>query len=105
LNSTDVIRVLGDILVQIVAGAPLRRRAVLRAQVYNRLVDHMESIREGREPVLYSARDAAPGVAEIQPSAFLSQRGGFDFTLLRRLRRKGLAAPPDRWFAAVVLAR
>ena len=77
LNSTDVIRVLAAILVQIVAGAPLRQRAVLRAKVYNRLVDHMESIREGREPVLYSAGDAAPGVGEIQPLAFLSQRGAF----------------------------
>ena len=77
LNSNDVIRVLGAILVQIVAGAPLRRRAFLRAQVYNRLLDHVESIREGREPVLYSAGDAAPGVGEIQPSVSLSLRGDF----------------------------
>ena len=75
LNSNDVIRVLGTILVQIVAGAPLR--AFLRAQVYHRLLGHMESIREGREPVLYSAGDAAPGVGEIQPSVSLSLRGDF----------------------------
>ena len=78
LNSTDVIRVLAAILVQIVAGASLRRRAFLRAQIYNRLVDHMESIREGREPVLHSAGDAAPDLVEtIRPSAFFSQRGAF----------------------------
>src|SRR5215471_1902601 len=65
LNTTDVIRVLATILIQ-VAGAPRRQRAVLRAQVYNRLVDYMESIREGRQPVLYSAGDAALDVGEIQ---------------------------------------
>ena len=77
LNSTDVIRVLAAILVQIVAGASLRRRGSLRAQIYNRLVDHMESISKGREPVLYSAGDAAPGAEIIHPSAFFSQRGAF----------------------------
>ena len=66
LNSTDVVRVLTAILIQIVAKAPPDQQDALRAQIYNRLIDHTESIiKQGQEPILYSAGDTIPDTSEM----------------------------------------
>ena len=65
LNSTDVIRVLTAILVQIMTKAPGDQRGALRVQIYNRLIGHMQSIKNGQELVLYAPNDVMPGPSEM----------------------------------------
>jgi hypothetical protein len=65
LNSTDVVRVLTAVLAELLHRAPDDHRMNLQGQMYNRLIEHSEAFKAGKEPVLYSSTDVMPDKGDM----------------------------------------